>query len=57
MSKIRKPAEGERVLVKDHWTETELAGRVDWVGSAQFAIEADDGNRYIIPFNGDWKYE
>lgn len=54
MSRVRKPAEGDRVMVVDHWTETTIFGVVDILLSSQFAIDAEDGHRYIIPYNGDW---
>lgn len=57
MSRVRKPAVGDRVIVKDHWNDREIHATVDLLLSSQFVIETDDGERLIMPYIGDWKYE
>jgi len=53
----KKPAVGDRVIVTDNWTETDLEGTVKTLLSEQFSWESDDGRRFITHYKGDWRYE
>jgi len=56
VSKTRKPAEGDRVIVNEHWTETVREGTVRSVLSAQFTyVDDEDGLVYFCPYTGDWR--
>ena len=53
-----KPAVGDKVRVKDHWTECELTGTVKRLLSEQFSWEDDVTKKwYITHYKGDWTYE
>lgn len=58
MSRTKKPAEDDRVIVNDHWTDTIRTGTVQSVLSVQFTyVDDDDGRTYFCPHNGDWRYD
>jgi len=53
-----KPTVGDRVIVTDYWTETDLEGVVDLLLSEQFRWISDDGRVFITRYDGAWrKYE
>jgi len=54
---MKKPKVGDRIIVKEHWTETEICGKVDLLLSTQFAWETEDGQRFITHYDGDWRYD
>lgn len=54
MSK-RPPVVFDRVEWFDQAAGEYRTGTVDWVGAAQFAVEGDDGWRYMVLFNEQWK--
>ena len=57
MSKEKKPEVGDRIQAYCAWSDTELTGKVLWVGSTQFTWAADDhpDHTFFTNFNGMWK--
>lgn len=54
-----KPSPGDVIVAKSHWTDTELTGRVEWVGSSHFTFIYPldrEGDTFTCQLNGDWRY-
>ena len=55
---MKKPTIGDKVVVHDHWTDTEIRGTVvPPQMSMQFAWDDGEGNRYITLYDGAWRLD